>query len=255
MQSADRTRGITYLSEVDAFLPFEDLYLHVRSKEERILDDSIVKQLPYVTKKMSVHSNEWKARTRSFERMKKYFLSLQRPLNVMDLGCGNGWTAARLAEIDSLNVSAVDVNRTELEQGARVFQHANLRFFFGNIFEEIFPAASFDVILLNACAQYFKDLRGLIDRLFFFLKDHGEIHIIDSPFYTRETVESARQRTEAYYRSIGAEEMTAFYHHHTLETLSPYAFEILSRKNFFSRLYASMIGDVPSNFFWRKIVR
>lgn len=243
------------MSAVDEFVPFEDLYLQVRSNEKRTLDDSIVQRLPYATKKMSVHSKEWKARARSFERMRKYFLSRQRRLNLMDLGCGNGWTAARLAENGLLNISAVDINRTELEQAARVFQRPNLGFYFGNIFEDIFPAASFDVILLNACAQYFKHLRGLIDRLFYFLEDHGEIHIIDTPFYTRETVESARQRTEAYYRSMGAEEMTAFYHHHTLESLSPYTIEILSHKNFFARLYASMMGDVPSNFYWIKIVR
>lgn len=252
MQIGEQKDGINYLSDIDTFAQFRDLYLKVRLKERRILDDNVVEQLPYITKQMSVHFKEWKTRARSFEQLRQHVNSSNRPLALMDLGCGNGWMAARLAKSDTLKVSAVDVNVEELKQGARIFQQPNLAFYYGNIFDDIFPQASFDFIVLNACAQYFENIQALIERLFFFLKKDGEIHIIDTPFYTKTTIESAKQRTQSYYNSIGFEKMAMFYHHHALESLSPFSFEVLSSNNLWSRIYASLRG-VPISFQWIKI--
>jgi ubiquinone/menaquinone biosynthesis C-methylase UbiE len=248
-------KEVNYLSVIENKFRFEELYLRARSKEQRVLSDEMVKLLPYIKREQSVHYKEWKARAHTFERLRNYFGAVNSPKKLMDLGCGNGWLAAGLAQNECLEVCAVDINDEELKQGARVFHRHNLGFYYGNINEEIFSAATFDFIILNACAQYFENLNGLVQRLFYFLKKGGEIHILDTPFYTEKEASHAKRRTAQYYQSIGFPEMATFYFHHVLEELAPFDYEILSGKTIFHRAAAFFTGDVPDNFYWIKIAR
>jgi len=94
---------------------------------------------------------------------------------ILDVGCGNGWMAARLAE-RSVPISqppqqvggekrgpgrlvyGLDVNEQELEQGARVFhENPRLIFLFGDITGEALAAARVDLVLLAGSVQYFPD--------------------------------------------------------------------------------------------------
>src|SRR4051812_38558261 len=117
-----------YLSNVGNHVQFEELYLDARGKEKRLLDDTIVAQLPFVTQGVPNYK-EWKARAYYFERLKKYFRSVKTPKSLLDVGCGNGWAAAGLANNKHLEVSAVDVNIEELKQADRVFKKPNLSFY------------------------------------------------------------------------------------------------------------------------------
>jgi len=94
------------------------------------------------------------------------------------------------------------------------------------------------LILLNSTVQYFSDLNKLIRRLFEFLKEDGEIHIIDSPFYTESERVNARKRTESYFEKLNVPEMIEYYHHHSYSELKTFKHKILykpSMLNFIKR--------------------
>ena len=239
---------VNYLSKPDPSSEFESLYFKVRSKENRILSDALVKQLPYLSNKESKHYKEWKVRAHSFEQLQNYFSNKKSKLSVMDLGCGNGWTSAGLAKNDLLSIAAVDLNLEEIKQAARIFVKPNLTFCYGNVFEDVFPTSSFDVIILNACIQYFENLPELISRLFYFLNPGGEIHILDTPFYSHQNIEAAKQRTLAYYTSIGFPQMAKHYFHHNLNDLKEFECEILSDSNYFLKRFKTLTVGIPSEF-------
>jgi hypothetical protein len=68
--------------------------------------------------------------------------------------------------------------------------------------------------------QYFPEIRNLFERLFELLTVNGEIHIIDSPFYSIDEVQNAKNRTAKYYSSINSPGMSWYYHHHSYEQLA-----------------------------------
>lgn len=242
-----------YLSNANSSAPFEDLYLKVRASEGRVLDDDIVALLPNVGKRHVANYKEWQARSASFRRLKKYFDSVTVRKNLLDIGCGNGWGAAGLAGNKLLRVSAVDVNIQELQQAERVFSAPNLAFYYGDIFQDIFPAGQFDFIVLNASAQYFEDLKGLVHRLLFFLKENGEVHIIDTPFYRDEEVAAAKERTRVYFDGLGVPEMAPHYFHHKLSDLSGFSYEILNKAGWWRKLKSRVVPAIPEHFKWIRI--
>lgn len=191
--------------------PFEVLYLSIRRKEGRVLSDEQVKQLPYLEPK------EWKLRAKTFGMFRDYLVKKQVK-SVLEVGCGNGWFAARLAELPGVHVTAVDVNEEELAQAKRVFGNINPAFHYADIFTQDFPVR-FDIIVLNASIQYFSDLPKLIHRLRALLSDEGEIHVLDSPFYAEDELEHAKARSGKYYAAIGVPEMAKHYFHHSLPAM------------------------------------
>ena len=60
--------------------------------------------------------------------------NLPENAKILDVGCGNGWFSGQLAAIASAKVYALDLNRMELEQAARIFNLHNLILCYGNIF-------------------------------------------------------------------------------------------------------------------------
>jgi len=232
--------NIHFLTDPAPFREKERLYLEVRRREGRIFPDEIVRALPFISKS-NPYSKEWRWRRRSFYRFLsccKHLSALRgenvertdpyrmtKKINILDLGCGNGWLANRLAENPNWDVWAVDLNEEELTQGARLFGRENLRFLYADLVpRNSVPGNSspgtefrdtFDVVVLAASVQYFPDLENLIFSLKKCLKPGGEIHILDSPFYKNETARTAaRQRTLEYYTQLGVPGMAAFYHHH-----------------------------------------
>jgi SAM-dependent methyltransferase len=216
---------VKFWSDPAHYLEKEQLYLEVRRKEGRVLDDVAVRQLPDVPLN-HLNYKEWLWRKRSLARFQRHVFAKFGPsVQLLDLGCGNGWMANRLAENPTWYITAMDVNQHELEQGARIFGRTNLEFIYADVAtwnysnEEASLMASlkrrYDVVLLAASVQYFPDLQLLIPVLRHLLQDNGEIHIIDSHFYQHEAARAAaRQRTVDYYETVGVPEMATFYHHH-----------------------------------------
>jgi ubiquinone/menaquinone biosynthesis C-methylase UbiE len=228
---------------------FEADYIALRKKENRLYSDGIVKQLP--NGKETSHPDEWKMRNKSAKRVMSYFRQ-QDSSEILDLGCGNGWFSAQLAGSCNCEVVGVDLNLTELQQAAKVFEKPNLNFVYADIFQWPKENDLFDFVTINAAIQYFPDFDKLIKRLFTLLKEGGEVHVIDSPFYKKVGVEAAKIRSLKYYSEMGFEEMADNYFHHTFEELNEFDFEMMyepRKDTFFSKLFKEK--DIP--FPWVKI--
>ncbi|GAA0729777.1 class I SAM-dependent methyltransferase [Aquimarina litoralis] len=233
-------QGIVYITKEDS--KFSNKYLAVREKENRILNDEEVKKLPDLQK------HEWQYRKRSTERFLKYIKNKKRPLNVLDIGCGNGWFTNKIANVLEENyVIGIDINSIELAQAYRIFNKENLQFVYGDIFtiESIFDK-KFDCITLNGCIQYFAQVDKLLNRICTFLKPYGEIHIIDSPFYTKEQIPEAKKRTDMYYLNLGVPEMAKHYYHHEENQLRNFNTLYSYKRNIIHKV----LGRKESPFSW-----
>ena len=201
---------------------FSDIYLKVRSLEDRIYPDEIVKQLPFID---SNHPQfkEWRKRQKTVKRFINY-LSKQNVYKLLEIGSGNGWFANQCSEYTEFTIG-VDINLQEMEQAARVFKEKDITFLYWDIFNSKPFNIKFDLVVLNASVQYFEDINLLISRITEFLEPNGEIHILDSPFYKEDEIQNAKLRSKDYYSNLGVEEMSNFYYHHSIKHIND--FEVL----------------------------
>ncbi len=206
---------------------FEKLYINVRSREKRICTDEEVANLPDVPVSHP-HYKEWQTRKQSCHKLITYLQEQKRPLTILEIGCGNGWLSFQLSRVKHSHVTGQDINFTEVQQAARVFnKHSRLRFIYGDLFSGVLQNRRFDVIVFGASIQYFPCFEGVINLSLKHLNDQGEIHILDTHFYKPVDLLSARQRTESYYWSLGFPEMAHHYFHHSFEDLKPFHFQFL----------------------------
>lgn len=206
-----------------------DLYVVARDREGRLLSDELVALLPNLPSEHPL-AEEWRLRADSARRLVAALHRLQRPLRVIELGCGNGWLAHRIAEVPHSDVVGADVNDVELQQARRVFaQRSNLRFVHHDMESGELPLWRPDVVVVASAIQYVADPTGLIAAWLSSLAPHGEIHILDSPIYRAADVAAARERTQRHYESVGVPAMTGRYHHHAWELFAPFRVEVLHR--------------------------
>ena len=117
--SLEFENNIFYEKGISRNNSFETAYLKLREKENRILSDDAVKKLPE-TNIIGSKKAEWQMRQSSLAIVTKQ-LRKSGAKNILELGCGNGWLSGRLAKVLDADVCAVDINETEILQGARVF--------------------------------------------------------------------------------------------------------------------------------------
>jgi ubiquinone/menaquinone biosynthesis C-methylase UbiE len=162
-------------------------------------------------------------------------------MEILEIGCGNGWLSNRLAEIRGAEVTGLDINFTELQQAARVFNDApNLNFIHGDIRSGILDDRLYDFVIFASTIEYFPYLKKIIHLSLTYLKPGGELHILDSPFYGPDRIEQERKRTLAYYTSLGYPEMADFYFHHQMADLRPFHHSLLYNPHAFpGRLWRS----------------
>lgn len=240
-------KGVYYLSEYNKN-EFENLYLKLRMKENRIYDDKIARNLPDIKSGHPLF-NEWKIRKKSLQKIESYLKSKDKMLDIMELGCGNGWFTHHLAKIKNSYVIGVDINKFELEQAARVFNNFNNhKFFYADIFADYFELGDFDVIILASSIQYFRNINYLMERLLYLTKRNGEIHIIDSPIYNSSEIPKAKKRTKKYYEGI-CPEMSDFYFHHSFEELERYN-PVFLYNPIKQNIFAKFITKYDSPFPW-----
>jgi len=232
---------------------FESIYLKVREKEKRICSDTELLNLPFASNS-NPHKKEWTLRAKSFKRFTKYLQTKKHGLNILDLGCGNGWFSGQLSKSYDHNYYCFDLNLKELKQGRQNFKSEKLKFLYADIFSSEMPSNFFDIIIINAAIQYFPDFKKLINRLLILLTEKGEIHIIDSPIYSEEEAVKAKQRTLDYYSSLGFPEMSNNYFHHSWDGLKEFKYKILyNPSDFMNRFKRVFIEDSP--FPWISITK
>lgn len=225
------------------------LYLRVRQKEGRLFPDELAARLPDLPHSHPL-AEEWRARADSAARLTRYLARRKQPLRILDLGCGNGWLARRLADLPSTRVFALDLFSVELKQAARLFSGPHLIFLAADIFHAPFPPASFDAVILASVVQYFPDLPALLRCLRSFLTPRGEIHLLDSPLYREEEIPAARLRTRDYYASLGFPEMAGYYFHHPVSRLDGFSPRWLRRPGGLRARLFRALGRVVSPFPW-----
>src|SRR5882724_10097085 len=219
---------------------FEQQYVLLRLKEQRIHSDEEVYQLPEISAEHP-HFREWMIRKQSCRQLVARLESKKNILNILEVGCGNGWLSYQLSRIPGSRVIGLDINMVELQQAARVFNtNSKLKFIYGDIRSGIINDLKFDVIVFAASIQYFPNLKELLDVSLSQLYTGGEIQITDTHFYKQEEVDAAVGRSKSYFTKIGFPEMSRYYYHHCITELDSYPHKILRnpysiRNKFFGR--------------------
>jgi SAM-dependent methyltransferase len=225
------------LADPKKYTEKEQLYYEVRNKEGRIISDDELKKLPLAFD-TNPHKKEWDIRASNFERFKQY-LSKQysgKQLKILDIGCGNGWMAHQLNKLGH-NVTAVDLNMSELAQAEKVFGNSDtLQWVYVDVLNDNSPIDKYDLIVLAASCQYFEDMTQLTGKLKSLLSPGGTIHLLDSVFYKNNQQEAARARSIQYYTSMGYAAMSEYYFHHATESLI---------KNGYKKLYPGFFSSSP----------
>ena len=215
------------LAHHSAAADFETLYIELREKEGRIYSDEQVALLPNISD-THAHYNEWVIRKDSSQKLLRWLKKKKKPIDILEIGCGNGWLSHQLATIPSSVVIGTDINFSEIQQAARVFQNiSNLHFIYTCGNPEVFKENRFDVVVFAASIQYFESFHGTVQTALTWLRNDGEIHILDSPFYSGMELLTAKQRSRDYYESNGFPGMAEYYFHHSLDDLKKFNCRIL----------------------------
>ena len=229
---------------------FSSTYIAIRRSENRVYTDEQVKVLPHLSMG-NRQDKEWKQRASTANRFGQYLKNMNKSLSILEIGCGNGWFSNYLSELNNTTVLGIDINTHELEQAKRVFNKKNLSFQHHNILDKPLAINNIDIIIFNASIQYFSDLHQLFNTLNPLLDSNGEIHLIDSPFYSRREVLDAKKRSQEYYNKAGYAEMNNYYFHHCWEDLPNH--EIINQPKYNS--IKQLFGYYNTPFSWIKINR
>ena len=227
------------------FVDFEQAYHAVRTLEKRILSIEEVKKLPFPDKN-SPDFNLWGIRRKNIFRFLNHLLKKKKTLRVLDIGCGNGFFPNMMAQ-HGHQVVGVDVNLVELKQAAQAFPNEKLKWYYLDLMTEQLTEEPFDVITFCASFHYFSNPKQLLQICKTYLKPAGEIHIIDSPFYTVEEKAAAKQRSIAHFKSLGVEAMAAHYYHNNLDVLNECKFQFGYTPG---RLLVKLFRMKDSQFYW-----
>jgi len=237
--------GLYFQKNLERGLPFEHQYIPLRKAEGRIYDDATVAKLPEVE---ALHPlfKEWDIRKKSTARLAQ-FLKTKEPKKVIEVGCGNGWLIRYIHSALEVDCLGIDINEIELRQALRTSGNAkNLAFIYADIFSELFANPCADAIILASVIQYFPDLKNLIERSLNLLNPGGQLHILDSPFYSKKTIETARMRSQEYFSALGYTEMQVHYFHHLWDVLDSFKATIkYDPTTFVNRLSQKVLGDSP----------
>ena len=213
---------------------FEHYYFLLRKKEGRVYSDDEVKELPLVSLSHPLRK-EWAMRKESCNRLVRYFTAMQRPLNILEVGCGNGWLCNQLAAIPGAIVTGLDKNEAELKQAARVFPFIN--FIYSDRID-FFGERKFDAIVFAASFQYFRSAKEILQSSICCLKEKGEVQILDTHFYSNGGSAEAMARSNEYFASLGFPQMSGFYFHHTMDDLDGFNHDVLyNPKKTFNKLF------------------
>ena len=156
------------------------------------------------------NSAQWAIRAISYRHFETRVLpaiekDIGNPLDIVDLGAGNGWMSYRLTLRDHYPV-AVDIFADQSD-GLRAASHYPRPFpSIEAEFDDLpFTDASFDLAIYNSSLHYSTDYRRTLAEVRRCLRRRGRFVIIDSPVYKRpEHGERMRvERHEQFERQYG----------------------------------------------------
>ena len=182
-----------------ARLTFVTQYTAIRHAEGRGSEDPAYYQaLPYVDT-TGRNGDAWRIRARSFDHFVRKILTplesrVRRPLDVLDLGAGNGWLSWRLMQRGHRAV-AVDIFTDRLDGLGAIRRYAQLDVIAADFDQLPVPDASFDLAIFNASLHYSPNYGRTLKEARRCLRPEGQIVIIDSPVY-RKAEHGERMRAE-----------------------------------------------------------
>lgn len=168
---------------------FMSEYERVRSAEARGSDaPEFYLALPYATPDNPL-KEQWKIRAISYESLEANVLHCA-PLDVLDLGAGNGWLSYRLA-LRGHRPIAVDL-LANTSDGLGAAQHfiSALPAMFPCVRAEVdrlpFVSAQFDLAIFNASFHYSENHLRTFGEALRCVKPGGKIAIVDTPWYSSD---------------------------------------------------------------------
>ena len=224
---------------------FEEQYVALRREEQRLYTDEQLKRLPDI-EALHPHHGEWQLRKSSCDKLIEYLSNKNRTLDILEVGCGNGWLCSQLSTIDHANITGIDINNIALEQAQKVFANlTNVEFLCAEISEQKIRLRKFDIIVFAASIQYFRSLNEILADALKLLKPAGEIHILDSHFYKSSELEAAVLRSDGYFHSIGFPGMKEYYFHHCVDELRKYDHKVLYNPESVTHLFMKKKNPFP----------
>ncbi len=177
-------------------------YAKIRQAEGRgSSDPEYYRALPYQDL-TGINSAQWAIRANSYRHFETHVLppiekAAGRPLDILDLGAGNGWMSYRLALRHHYPV-ALDIF-ADRNDGLRAIAHYPRRFPAVEAeFDRLpFDDASFDLAIFNSSLHYSTDYRRTLAETRRCLRGCGQFVIIDSPVY-RSPEHGERMRSERH---------------------------------------------------------
>jgi ubiquinone/menaquinone biosynthesis C-methylase UbiE len=187
---------------------FLEHYAAIRHAEGRGSGDpAYFRALPY-RDLTGTNSGQWAIRARSYRHFEGVVLSkierrVNRPLDVLDLGAGNGWMSYRLALRDHRAV-ALDIFPDERD-GLGAIRHYPVPL--AGVIAEFdhlpFREASFDVAIYNSSLHYSSDYRRALREVRRCLRRSGCVIVMDSPIYKlAEHGERMRAERQARFEKL-----------------------------------------------------
>ena len=185
-------------------------YAIIRHAEGRGMDDpAYYLALPY-RDLSGKNQAQWAIRGRSYGYFEQKVLpaiehAAKRPLDILDLGAGNGWMSYRLA-LRGHRPAALDIF-SDSQDGLRAARHYPSAF--PRIEAEFdvlpFAAASFDLAIYNSSFHYSVDYSRTLGEVRRCLRKSGCVVIMDSPVYRRreDGERMIEERHERFQRQYG----------------------------------------------------
>ncbi|MBI3160161.1 MAG: class I SAM-dependent methyltransferase [Chloroflexi bacterium] len=153
-------------------------------------------------------AGEWRIRAQGYQALVRHVLSPMEHagvLRVLDLGAGNGWLAARLAQRGH-TVTAIDLQTNDWD-GLGAFVHYAERFTPVQAeFDRLpFAAGQFDLAIFNASFHYSEDYLATLSVVLKAVKGSGTVVILDTPVYNDASSGAAmvRERQTQFERAYG----------------------------------------------------
>lgn len=163
-----------------------------RASEARNYTTEALFKLPYL--RTGPHASQWRIRACTFDAFVARVLEptaarTPGPLDVADLGAGNGWLSYRVA-CSGHHALAIDIRDDSVDGlgAAEPFLHLvpRMRCIVAPFHALPLPSASIDIALFNASLHYATDLTAALGEAVRVTRPGGQIAILDSPFYSRD---------------------------------------------------------------------